>query len=377
MAGPAATQTQTSSTSSQRVYLASLDGLRFIAFALVLLSHVEPPASFTVLYAINRRGWVGVELFFVISAFLFFTLFQVEYQRTGRIALFDFFARRLLRVYPLMVGAPLIFMLVMRGNYDSSAALSEFATIAIFGDNLLWHPWIRREIPFAGHLWTLSFEFQIYLVLPAFFYACLKLGRRGALYFLGATWLVCVGIRAHYAFLDVPHPTIYFNPILRPDSILLGMALALVARFVSGHIWMAVAALVLSTIAFFNIPNVFVAGPSNIVLYPAAALMCGSLLWLAIKSPWVSKVLSARWLVYLGKRSFGLYVFHVAANVFSREVLMPLMGIDASSEGAFYFAALTLTAVLATVMAILSYRFIERPFLILKDARAVVLSRPI
>lgn len=361
----------------ERVYLASLDGLRFVAFLLVLVSHITPPESFTVLYAISRRGWIGVELFFVTSAFLFFTLFQVEYRRTGRIALVDFFIRRLLRVYPLMVAAPLLFMMLLPGTYDVADAWSEFATIATFGDNILWHPWIHRAIPFAGQLWTLSFEFQIYLVLPAFFYACLKLGRRGALYFLGAAWLLCVALRAHYAFLNVPHPVIYFNPLLRPDSVLLGMALALIAPRISGYVWTAVACLVVSTIAFFNIPNVFVAGPSNIVLYPAVAVMCGSLLWLAIKAPWLSRLLSAWPLVYLGKRSFGLYVFHVAANYFTRIDVMPLLGIDANSPVAWYVIVFALTILLATAMAVISYRFLERPFLILKDARAVVLSRPV
>lgn len=365
------------SASKERVYLAPLDGLRFFAFVLVLFSHVHPPESLTWLYAINRHGWVGVELFFVISAFLFFTLFQVEYQRTGRIALVDFFMRRLLRVYPLMVAAPLLFMLVMHGRYDATNAWNEFLTIAFFGDNILSLPWFRRAIPFAGHLWTLSFEFQVYLVLPAFFYACVKLGRTRALYFLLVVWLGCVGLRAHYALQNAPHPFIYFNPILRPDSVLLGMGLALIANRVTGHAWTAAACLVVSTIAFFNIDDVWVAGPSNIPLYAAAAVMCGSMLWLSLKVSWLSRLLSARPLVYLGKRSFGLYVFHVAGNVFAREVLIPWLGIDPTSEGAYWFAALALTGLLAAGMAILSYRFIERPFLLLKDARAVVLSRPI
>ncbi len=349
-----------------RVYLAPLDGLRFVAFMFVLLSHVSPPDS------IAGHGWVGVDLFFVISSFLFFTLFQVEYQRTGRIALVDFFIRRLLRVYPLMILAPLVFMAVMHGSYDAAAAWSEFLTIATFGDNILGNPWFRRAIPFASHLWTLSFEYQFYLVLPAFFYACVWLGRSKALCLLLVVWLACVLLRAHYAY--APHPTIYFNPILRPDSVLLGMALALIVKEVSDHLWIAAACLIASAIALIWLPSIFVSGPGNVALYAAAALFAGSCLWLALKAPWAAAFLSTKPMVYLGKRSFGLYVFHLAASYFVSTALMPLIGGNAGARGLYF---LLLTLLVATIMAVVSYRFIERPFLIMKDKRAVVLSRPI
>lgn len=363
--------------SKERIYLAPLDGLRFVAFMLVLISHVNPPQSFTFLYALNRHGWAGVDLFFVVSSFLFFTLFQVEYQRTGRIAVLDFFARRMLRIYPLMVGAPLLFMFLLQGRYEVSDAWREFLAIATFGDNILSLPWFRRAIPAAGHLWTLSFEFQIYLVMPAFFYVCVRLGQRRAIFFLLVVWLACVGLRAHYALGHAQFPSIYFNPILRPDSVLLGMALALIAKQVTGHVWTAAALLLLSTIAFFNLPHLSVNGPSNIPLYAVTAIFSGAMLWLTLKWHWLSLALSSRWLVYLGKRSFGLYVFHVIGNVFAREVIMPALGVEPTSEGLYWSVAFVLTAALAILMAIVSYRFFERPFLILKDMRAAVLSRPI
>jgi peptidoglycan/LPS O-acetylase OafA/YrhL len=170
---------------TQRVYLPALDGLRFFAFLAVLLHHVAPPPKLTLLHAFSPWGWVGIELFFVISAFLFFTLFQVEYRQAGRIAVGEFFIRRLLRLYPLMVGAPIVFILAMYPQVDIRAAFSELAFIALFAVNITWlGSYYTNFIPFTNHLWTLSFEFQIYLLIPPIFLICAGLGTRRSLVLL-------------------------------------------------------------------------------------------------------------------------------------------------------------------------------------------------
>jgi len=314
-------------------------------------------------------------LFFVISSFLFFTLFRIEKQRTGRIALRDFFVRRLLRIYPLMVGAPLLFMIVMYGHYDFASACRELALIATATANLTGPPWVGTSLPFTSHLWTLSFEFQVYLVLPLFFYACERLGPNRGLVFLGVVWLVCVALRAMH--IQSPHPTIYFNPILRPDSVLLGMVLALIRGRVAAHVLTAVACFVLATIALFNMPPIFLPGAFHVPLYVAVAIASGAMLWLALNAPSVSRFLSWPPLVYLGKRSFGLYVFHLVGMAMAKNVLVPMMHINPANAAILWTAQVLVTFGLTVAMAILSYRFIERPFLVMKDARAVVLSRPV
>jgi peptidoglycan/LPS O-acetylase OafA/YrhL len=130
-------QRQPSQDAAQgRLYLPALDGLRFFAFLAVVFNHIGPKPSLPFLYILYSRGWVGVELFFVLSAYLIFALFQVEYLKAERIALIHFFIRRLLRLYPLMIVAPLLFMLIEFPDFKVDAALTEVRNIELFTNNL-------------------------------------------------------------------------------------------------------------------------------------------------------------------------------------------------------------------------------------------------
>lgn len=360
-----------------RLYLPALDGLRLLAFLAVLLHHVAPLSKGDFLYNFQQQGWIGVELFFVISSFLFFVLFQAEYKQAGKIAVGDFFTRRLLRLYPLMIAAPLIFAAVNYRQVDFWGVAREMRQIALFADNLLWLPNFTRAIPYAGHLWTLSFEFQVYLLLPMTFLLYAKLGFQRFLWIVGAVSFVCLILRAYYASIGAPHPTIYFSPILRPDSILIGMAIGLIASRTNGYTSVATVALILSAALFFMLPGVNITGPSTIVLFPAAAITCGSMLWLALKAPALSRALGSRPLVFLGKRSYGLYIFHLAAIAFSDAYILPYLPWLGFSTAADALTKVTVALSISVVMALISYRFFEKPFLRLKDQWSVVLSRPI
>ncbi|MFZ1814779.1 MAG: acyltransferase family protein, partial [Rhizobiaceae bacterium] len=94
-------------------YLPELDVVRLIAFFAVFLHHLPGHAS---LYATTARayGWAGVDLFFVLSSYLFFSMLDREYALTGSINVRNFFIRRVMRIYPLMIAFP-IMMLVIYG----------------------------------------------------------------------------------------------------------------------------------------------------------------------------------------------------------------------------------------------------------------------
>ena len=169
----------------------------------------------------------------------------------------------------------------------------------------------------------------------------------------------------------------YFFLLLRPDSILLGMGLALIAPHVRAHTIVAALALVGSTVVFFSLPNVYVIGGSTILLFPAAAIMCSALLWLTLNVPPLTKVLGSSALVYLGKRSFGLYVFHLAAFAFGNRYVLPWLPWASSDGRSSFYTQLLVTLAVTTVMAAISYRFFEAPFLRIKDKWATVLTRPV
>ncbi|MER9912870.1 acyltransferase family protein [Mesorhizobium sp. M0050] len=117
---------------SPKLYLAPLDGLRFFAFLAVFFHHMSDFTVSAVLDKMHNYGWVGVELFFLISSFLFFHLLDAEYVKTGGIGVRNFFVRRFLRIYPLMILFP-IAMLVIHGSPDGNGYF-RLAGLALFLD---------------------------------------------------------------------------------------------------------------------------------------------------------------------------------------------------------------------------------------------------
>lgn len=361
--------------SETALYLPSLDGLRTFAFLLVFMHH-NPPAPLQLgLAHVQRQGWVGVELFFAISAYLFFHLFRAEVERAGRISVAAFLIRRVLRLYPLLMafcGAMAIYA-VVAGKVPVADAIGRFIGFAGLFDNLL--VWLKgySDIPFTQHLWTIAYEFQIYLFMPVAYGAFVKLGRTRFLQALLAVWGIAVLARLAFLLLGVVDP-IWVTPFLRPESTLAGIALAVgLFERVKALIVIAVGAAAVIALGFS--PRVGAEGLSSMVIYPIAAVGCGSFLWLARYVPAMSKALAMAPLRYLGKVSYGLYVFHVLAIAIGWFVAVEL-GLKTYRPGA-YFGAIGFSLILCVVMSAASYQLLERPFLRRKQRLAVVTGRAV
>src|SRR5262249_40955734 len=287
-------------------YLPAFDGLRFLAFLLVLVHHILPTPPNAAIPFIQEHGWIGVELFFAISSYLLFFLLKAEDAATGNINIPNFYVRRLLRLYPLMMAFPTAMLLIY--GLKTPDAVGRLLGIAFFSDNFLtWTAWIT-QFPFSEHLWTLSYEFQIYLVIPLAFVVYKVIGARRFLWLLLALWVIACGARLAFILSGAKHPVIWVTPFLRPESTCLGIVLSLgvLARAQPALIVLVGVAAI---IAFTQIPNVFQVDLWTLALYPIAAAISGSVLWLAVNVESVSHILSQQWIVFLGKISFGLYVF--------------------------------------------------------------------
>ncbi len=115
----------------ERVYFPRLDGARFVAFLLVYLFHGGIEASLLALFVgrtvaeeLREKGWVGVELFFILSGYLITTLFAREEIKFGRIDLKAFWIRRILRIWPLyclIVAIGFLFIPGLRGRWGRPA----------------------------------------------------------------------------------------------------------------------------------------------------------------------------------------------------------------------------------------------------------------
>jgi len=314
-----------------------LDILRFGAFLLVFLHHALPHSGW-MLAGLARAGALGVDLFFALSAYLITELLLRERHSRGRIDIRAFYIRRILRIWPLYYFALLILvpaMTILPGEHMPWAYLAAFA---MFGGNWACAAWGYPASSFAL-LWSVSIEEQFYLVWPWF----VRMGQVHLRRIAYAMLATATATRFVLVFRDVQHPGIWCNTLARLDPIAGG---ALLACFLNGMIpkhstrarmlWIAGGAVLLlgSGAGGYN------QGWPVLLTYPLASIASVAIIF---------GTLGARWSAgsYFGKISYGLYVFHAAAI---RLVPSPVF-------------ALPLTIAIAA----LSYRYLESPFLRLKD----------
>ena len=292
----------------KQVYRPDIDGLRAVAVVLVLLFHADLGL---------RGGFVGVDVFFVISGFLI-TRILVDDGRPWRPRLSAFWIRRIRRILPaacLVVAATMVggFVILLPSDFVELAQsvlaqqlmVSNFyfwKTVGYFGGNAAQKPLL--------HTWSLAVEEQFYLVYPLLL---VWLGRLPRQVFIGALLagaVVSFGI-SDWAAGAYPKEAFYLLPT-RAWEILLGglMCLAPLPRCRSGAVANALAgsgiAAILFSAWYFDSTTRF---PGRAALVPCAAT---AIVMYASSSPttWGARLLGAKPLVFIGLISYSLYLWH-------------------------------------------------------------------
>lgn len=118
-------------------------------------------------------------------------------------------------------------MLICFGT-QTPEAFGRLLGLGFFSDNfLVWLNGYNKAIFASQHLWTLSYEFQIHLIIPLLFLLYRSVGPNRFLCFLGALWVAACGARLAFILVGAKHPVIWVTPFLRPDSTFVGLALGL------------------------------------------------------------------------------------------------------------------------------------------------------
>lgn len=335
-------------------YLPALDGLRALAVLAVVMSHSWAQAL--------PGGWVGVDVFFVLSGFLITSILLRERDRTGRISFRNFYLRRALRLLPALALTLVLGVLIAYLLYPGSAndTLKEAIAAVFYVANWL----VALGQVHSGlliHTWTLSIEEQFYWTWPLLLYALLAVGGRRAA--LGAT-LVLVGVVLVHRLTGVPGS--YFRTDTRADSLLIGCAVALAAsaglfdRLPTTVIRGAAVAggLALGLVLALGGQTSAVMGVGYTLVGVAAATI---IIATAVR-PLGSAVRALSWhpLRWVGQRSYGVYLYHPLCLA----LLAPRLG----SDGPVVFVG-TLIVVLCAAGA--SYQYVETPFLRLKERTKV------
>jgi len=350
--------------------LRPLDGIRALAVLAVLATHAGIPFL--------PGGFVGVDVFFVLSGFLITSLLYDEFVVTGRIDLGGFWTRRARRLLPAAL-VMIVAVVAARPLFvpDSVAALRwDAITTALWSGNWRWalqgtNYFARGGTPSPlQHTWSLAVEEQFYLVWPLLLLACRAVRRRRLLVLSIAG--VAASAIATYVLAGAASPgRVYFGTDTRAQELLAGAALAALlaptwrwraanpsgARSPqpAGHrplppllsiCGLAVLAGV-ATVAD-GAPSEFRHGLLLLVALAAAALVAGVVL--DTEQP-VARLLSTRPLVGIGRISYGLYLWHWPVY----------LALDGERTGLHGYLLAALRAGVTGVLACASFVLIERP----------------
>lgn len=346
-------------------YLPGLDGLRALAVMAVLFFHGG--------VALFTGGFLGVEVFFVVSGYLITLLLLREHDKSGSINLKAFWGRRARRLLPAvftLIALTLVYALIFLPEEVGGLrkdALSAVVYVTnwwlVFGNQPYFEVMGRPSL--LQHLWSLAVEEQFYLVWPVVFFALLRFaGRRGALL---ATLVAAVGSYLLMGALHSPEvdpARVYYGTDTRAGGLLLGAALAMVwdprmaRRSPYPNIRMAISVLGVIPVAVVAWV-IFTIEPSTSWLYPWGFVMLGlgtvATIFVAThpSAEGLQRILGSAPMRWAGIRSYGIYLWHWPIFQVTRP------GLDVHLDGLdLLLGRLALTFLAAEV----SYRLIERPF---------------
>ena len=351
-------------------YLPSIDSLRALAVLAVIIYHVD----------VNYLpgGFLGVDLFFVLSGYLISSLIIKEFKKTGTVNLYNFYIRRARRLLPavyFMITIGLVVMVLF-----NEVLLRKSHLDAIFGyiySSNWWYIFHKLDYfdsfgaqsPFK-HLWSLAIEEQFYMIFPLLFLlvngkkkskdGTYKLNKNFLYVVLG---LILVSLIAHILLFDINNISrIYFGTDTRAFSLLVGVVGAILYPMERLHSKvtpqqnMIYSVVSLASIATLITVMVYTS-EYNTWLYRGGFLLVAILGLIVIISSGkqhtlMSKLLSFKPVVFIGKISYSLYLWHFPILVLTTPV---------SEIGNPNIIFVILRVILTFVLATASYMFVETP----------------
>jgi peptidoglycan/LPS O-acetylase OafA/YrhL len=357
-----------------------LDGLRGVAILLVLITHFcvfsYRPFVDLVFMKVAALGWIGVDLFFVLSGYLITGLLS---DAKGKPWYFrTFYARRVLRIFPLYYGFLVVLFLVVPLLLSDRPALVQSIK---HGEGWYWTyavniflaagEWEAKSLQRTGHFWSLAIEEQFYLLWPLVVLIC----RRRTLMWVCAgailsSFLIRCGMLAVHATPDM----VYLLLPSRMDDLAVGAAIALGARNPRGLTAWFRPALIATGVAGAGLSGIVILDhgfdafgmPMQTVGYTLLAVVLGGVLLIALVTR--PPLLADSRLVFFGRYSYGIYVLHPLCLS-----LLPWLGFSPDRfptlsgshiPGVLVFASVAISV--SVGFALISWHCYEKHFLKLK-----------
>ncbi|MFG6204151.1 acyltransferase family protein [Pseudomonas retamae] len=334
-------------------YRREIDGLRALAVIPVILFHAG--------FDIFKGGFIGVDVFFVISGYLITSILVSEKER-GTFSLLKFYERRARRILPALFVMLVVSMffawmwLLPRDMKDFSGSL---AAVSIFSSNIFfWNASgyfdTAAELKPLLHTWSLAVEEQYYLLFPVFLMATWKLGKKFIVIALLVVFFASLLIAQIYV-KEFPAATFYLLPA-RAWELVIGALMAFylflgkdkqlaqLTKQLGSSVGLM---LIIFSAIYFDKNTPF---PSFYALVPtvgaALIILC------ATPTTLVGKLLGMRVFVAVGLVSYSAYLWHQPLFAFARYKISPNLGLE----------VVAILLLLTAVCAYLSWRFVEGPF---------------
>jgi len=321
-------------------YYPALDGIRALAIGLVLLLHAS--------YGHLPGGFLGVDMFFVLSGFLITGVLLQP-----KITIKAFYLRRARRLLPALACMMIVALVLWKiTNPDLSYVRAAIPVALYFSDfQAMVQP---THLGTMLHTWSLSIEEQFYFIWPIILLTLLAREKqpRASRIFLLAIGVAVMRAAVTMRFLGNKE---YFCPLTRVDTLLVGCGLALATTPLRSRLvaWLFLATLPILFLKLVRDNPRYFEVVIPWVSFGTAAMIAECI---ATGPSLLKRLLSLPILVWVGKRSYGIYLYHLP-------IFVALEGFKRPHSIVNFVVLTGVRFAIAIVVAALSFRFIERPFL--------------
>lgn len=334
-------------------YRPELDGLRAIAVLSVLLFHVG--------LNLFSGGFVGVDIFFVISGYLI-TFLSLDNTNKQRFSVFSFYERRARRIFPALFFVVLMSMpfawLWIQPQYTESFWKSLIPTVLFYSNVFFRKATTDYFSPSSDlmphiHTWSLGIEFQFYILFPLFVTKIKKIGKKNAFVLLASLFFMSL-LSAHWGLYNLPKHTFFLLPF-RIWELLLGSLCALYLSTrehppkTKYNAILSLLGLLMISYAIFTFSNT-TPNPGFFTLIPTVGTAL--LILFATKDTACNKWLSYSFFTRIGLISYSVYLWHQPLFAFARHRML-----DTPTQSTMLGLSL-----LSLILGWLTYRCIEKPF---------------
>jgi len=340
-------------------YRPDIDGLRGIAVLLVFFYHFE---KVFLKSTFLQGGFIGVDIFFVVSGYLISYLIFNELKNTNNFSYKNFYLRRIKRILPVLALViffstiiSYILFIPEKFIFSKNSAISSwfFLSNIFFWKRLsTYHAEESTNLPLL-HTWSLAVEEQFYIFFPILIFLIFIYFKKGILFSIISVIIVSI-LTSTFASFTYPNANFYLLPS-RVWEILFGSLIAYFQVFKDKKFYLTIYSKLLILISliliilFSFLANDQTYHPSFLTLIPVLSTVC-LICFCEEKNFFVNKFLASKILVYFGLISYSLYLWHYPIFVFTKKL-------NLADNNLINFT----TIVLVFIISALTYKFIEKP----------------